>query len=99
MKRTLIVCAMAVAVGLVSARQPVQAGGNGGAVAAGVIGGLAAGAILGGAMAQPRPYYAPAYAPAPVYVVPQEEMCVERQQVWSPRYQAYVVRNVRVPCY
>ena len=98
MKRTLIVCATAAAIGLITAPQPVQAGGNGGAVAAGVIGGLAAGAIIGGAIA-PRPYYyEPAYAPAPVYVAPQE-MCVQQQQVWSPRYQAYVVRNVRVPCY
>ena len=24
--------------------------------------------------------------------------CVEQRQVWSNRYQGYVVRNVRVPC-
>jgi hypothetical protein len=42
----------------------VQAGGNGGAVAAGVLGGLAVGAIIGGAAAQPR-----YYAPPPTYVV------------------------------
>ena len=30
------------------------------------LGGLTAGAIIGGAMAQPRPYYAPTYAPAPI---------------------------------
>ena len=99
MNRTLIICATAVAIGLVSASQPVQAGGKGGAVAAGIIGGLAAGAIIGSAMAQPRYATAPAYAPEPVYVVPQEEVCVQRRQVWLDRYQAYVVRNVRVPCY
>ena len=44
---------------------PAQAGGNGGAVAAGVIGGLAVGGLLGAAAAQQQPRY---YAPAPVYV-------------------------------
>ena len=60
-----MVCATAAAMGLPMALQPAQAGGNGGAVAAGVLGGLAAGAIIGGAVAQPR-----YYAPAPVYVEP-----------------------------
>ena len=81
---------------------PVQANDTG-AIVGGAIGGLAVGAILGGAMAQPR-YYEPApryYAPAyqPVYVAPRREMCVEQREVWSPRYQDYVVRNVRVPCF
>src|SRR5438046_9373795 len=74
MKRTLMVCAMAAAIGLPMALQPAQAGGNGGAVAAGVLGGLAAGAIIGGAVAQPR-YYAPApvhgYEVEPAYTAPQ----------------------------
>jgi hypothetical protein len=71
-----------------------------GAIVGGALGGLAVGAILGGAMSQPR-YYAPApvYEPAPVYVVPQRRMCYEEQEVWSPRYQDYIVRTVRVPCY
>ena len=99
MKRNLLGVATAATITFVLLSNPVQAGGNGGAVAAGVIGGLAAGAIIGGAVAQPQPYYvAPAYEPAPVYVAP-PETCLEQRQVWSPRYQAYVVRNVRVPCY
>jgi hypothetical protein len=63
MKKRLLVCATVAAVGL-GAAQPAQAGGNGGAVAAGIIGGLAAGAIIGGAAAQPR-----YYEPGPAYVV------------------------------
>ena len=75
--------------------------GDGAAVAAG-IGGFAAGAILGSALA-PRPYYygpppAPVYSPAPVYVEPEPAMCLERREVWSDRHQAYMIRNVRVPC-
>ena len=64
MIRGLIVLVTAATVA--AAVTPAQAGGNGGAVAAGVIGGLAAGAIIGSAVAQPR-YYAPApaYAPPP----------------------------------
>lgn len=64
MKQILAVSALAALVGLASVSQPAQAGGNGGAVAAGVLGGLAVGAIVGGAAAQPR-----YYAPAPAYVV------------------------------
>jgi len=96
MNRTLIACAAAAAVGFVSAAQPAHAG-NGGAVAAGVLGGLAVGAIIGGAAAR-GPYDGPVYAPAPVYVAPRET-CIQQRQVWSDRYQGYVVRNVRVPCY
>jgi len=83
---------------------PARAG-DGGAIAAGVVGGLAAGAIIGSAMA-PRPYYgptyyAPEYVPAPVYAAPPPPPpgCFAQQQVWSERYQAYVMRNVPVPCY
>jgi hypothetical protein len=32
-------------------------------------------------------------------VVPRRQMCLEQREVWSDRYQDYVVRNVRVPCY
>jgi hypothetical protein len=100
MNRTLIACAAAATLGLASAAQPAQAG-NGGAIAAGVIGGIAAGAIIAGAArgAYDGPVYAPAYAPAPVYEAPDVETCVQQRQVWSERYRAYVVRNVRVPCY
>ena len=74
---------------------------NEGAIVGGVLGGLALGALVGGAAAaQPRPYHHPGYEPAPVYVVPERrQVCVEQQEVWSNRYQQYVVRNVRVPCY
>ncbi|BAT59268.1 hypothetical protein GJW-30_1_01799 [Variibacter gotjawalensis] len=67
-------------------------GGSGAGVAAGIIGGIAAGAIIAGAT-QPRYYEpAPAYGPPPRW-------CYETQQVWSNRYQDYVPRRVRVPCY
>ena len=57
---------------------------------------LVAGAIIGGAVANARP--APVYVePAPVYAVP-VRTCLVEQQVWSPRYQAYVMRPVRVAC-
>jgi hypothetical protein len=97
MKKALVAIA-ALAVVATSVPSHVEAG-NGGAVAAGVIGGLAVGAIVGGAVAsQPRHYYEPAYEnPRPVYVVPPAS-CVVNQQVWSPRYQAYVIQRVRVPC-
>ena len=98
---TVLIAAAIIAVAAMAVPAKVKAG-NDGAVIGGVLGGLAAGAIIGGAVA-PRPYYdpyyAPAYGPPPVYVVPQPEVCVEQRQVWSNRYQAYVVRNVRVPCY
>ena len=56
---TSIAAAAALVIGAVAAPQPAQAGGHGGAVAAGVIGGLAAGAIIGSAAS--RPYYGPGY--------------------------------------
>ena len=96
MKKTFIVLATSamLAASATSVSSPAYAR-DGGAVAAGVIGGLAAGAIIGSAVA-PRPYY---YGPAPVYVEPEPAVCIERREVWSNRYQAYIVRNVRVPCY
>jgi hypothetical protein len=59
-------------------------------VAAGIIGG----AIVGSAIANSRPAYV---EPAPVYVAPQRT-CIVDQQVWSNRYQAWVVRPTRVAC-
>ncbi len=47
MTRGLIVLVTAAAMGAAILPAPAQAGGNGGAVAAGVIGGLAVGAIIG----------------------------------------------------
>ncbi|MCX7314208.1 MAG: hypothetical protein WCG92_22805 [Hyphomicrobiales bacterium] len=98
MRQTFIICATAI--GLMSAPLPASAGGNN--VAAGVLGGLAAGAIIGGALAQPQQpapygYYGPVGAPA--YGPPPPRGCIEAREVWSDRYQGYVVRNVRVPCY
>jgi len=69
---------------------PAAAGG--GDVAAGLLGGLAVGALVGSAAAQPR-YYAPYYAPAPVYV-PAPHCWLERERVWDGY--GYVMERVRV---
>jgi len=96
MKPILMVCAIAAAIGLAASPQPVQAGGNGGAVAAGVIGGLAAGAILGSAAAQPR-YYGPPSA----YVVEEPDYgptCyyTRGRPVWDDYRGMWVRPRVRV---
>lgn len=100
MMKVLTVAAVSMALAATAAPIQVQAR-DGGAIAAGVLGGLAAGAIIGGAAAQPRPYYepAPVYVAPPVYVEPEPRVCIEPREVWSNRYQGYVVRNVRVACY
>lgn len=97
MTKTLTALAAAATVALVTVSAPTDAFAQrrGAAVAAGVFGGLAAGAIIGSALA-PRPYYY--YEPAPVYVAPRPDTCIERQWVWSERRGDYVRRNVRVPC-
>ena len=98
MKKTLIVCATLGVMSLTVATQPVQAGSNGGAVAAGVLGGLAVGAIVGGAAAQPR-YYAPppayVYEAEPVYAAPR---CyyTRGEPVWDGYRGAWVRPRVRV---
>jgi hypothetical protein len=96
MKRTLMVSATVAAIGLPMALQPAQAGGNGGAVAAGVLGGLAAGAIIGGAVAQPR-YYAPApvYEVEPAYAAPRCYM-TRGEPVWDAYRGIWVRPRVRV---
>jgi hypothetical protein len=98
MTRTLMVCATVAAMGLPMALQPAQAGGNGGAVAAGVLGGLAAGAIIGGAVAQPR-YYAPApaygYEVEPAYAAPRCYM-TRGEPVWDAYRGIWVRPRVRV---
>ena len=99
MTRILTVAALAatVAIGGLAASSEAQAR-NGGAIAAGVIGGLAVGAIVGGAAAQQRGYYdGPRYEAQPAYGA-YGGTCVQRREVWSNRYQNYVVRNVRVAC-
>lgn len=61
--KTLTALAAAATLGFAAvAPQPAQAGGHGGAVAAGIIGGLAAGAIIGSAAAHGHYYaYSPGY--------------------------------------
>lgn len=61
-----------------------------GGAAAGLAAGLIGGLIVGSAIANSQP--------APVYVAPAPATCIVDQQVWSNRYQAWVVRPVRVPC-
>ena len=104
MKRILSVAALAatVALGAIGASSQAEARNNG-AIIGGVVGGLALGAIVGGAAAQQRGYYngpnygyGPSYGYQPAYAAPQS--CIAQQEVWSNRYQTYVVRNVRVPC-
>jgi hypothetical protein len=68
-----------------------------GGVVGGLLGGLAAGAIINST--QPRPYYPPVAAPAPVYVEPEPvyvPTChVVRRRVWLDDY-AYTYRRERV---
>jgi hypothetical protein len=89
MKKTLtaLVAAATIAVSLAASATDASAQRRG-AVAAGVAAGLVGGLIVGSAIANSQP--------APVYVVPRT--CVVDQQVWSNRYQAWVVRPVRVAC-
>src|SRR5882757_7447937 len=95
MTRGLIVLATVAAMGAAmgAATLPAQAGGNGGAVAAGVIGGLAVGGLLGAAAAQPR-----YYAPAPVYVAPPPSRCywARGEPVWDGYRGAWVRPRVQV---
>jgi len=92
MTRGLIVLVTAAAMGAAILPAPAQAGGNGGAVAAGVIGGLAVGGLLGAAAAQPR------YAPAPVYVAPPPTSCywTRGEPVWDAYRGAWVRPRVQV---
>jgi hypothetical protein len=94
MKKTFTAFVAAAAIAAATMPTPADARCNGCAVGAGVVGGLVAGALIGGAIASSRPVYA---APAPVYVAP-PPTCVVEQQVWSNRYQAWVIRPVRVAC-
>jgi len=91
MTRGLIVLATVATMGATTL--PAQAGGNGGAVAAGVIGGLAVGGLLGAAAAsQPR------YAPEPVYVAPPPPRCywTRGEPVWDGYRGAWVRPRVQV---
>jgi hypothetical protein len=68
-----------------------------GGVVGGLLGGLAAGAIINST--QPRPYYPPVAAPAPIYVEPEPvyvPTChVVRRRVWLDDY-AFTYRRERV---
>jgi hypothetical protein len=92
MTRGLIVLVTAAAMGAAILPAPAQAGGNGGAVAAGVIGGLAVGGLLGAAAAQPR-----YNAPAPVYVAPPPSCYWTRgEPVWDGYRGVWVRPRVQV---
>jgi hypothetical protein len=72
MRKTLVTLAVGatIAIGAVASSTPADARWHHGFPVAPVIGGLAAGAILGAALAAPRPYYAYAYYPEPIYFGP-----------------------------
>jgi hypothetical protein len=93
LKLTTIVAVSALALTAVS--QPASAGGNGGAVAAGVVGGLAVGAIIGSQMNRPA-YGGPAYyeaAPSRAY---EYEECRIIHRRYVDQYGYEHTRRVRV---
>ena len=98
MKAIIAIAAVSVLALSVSAPRPALAGGNGGAVAAGVIGGLAAGAIIGSATAGNRGYYGgPAYVDQPAYVVdPGYRQCHTERQEIVDNYGNVRYRRIRV---
>jgi hypothetical protein len=95
MKTIVALAAVSVLALSVSASEPALAGGNGGAIAAGVVGGLAVGAIVG-SQANRNYYGGPAYVDQPAYVVEGYGSChIERQEV-SDGYGNIRLRRVRV---
>ena len=91
---TLGLAAATVALSVATFATEASAGRRGGGLAAGLAIGAVGGLIAGAAIANSRPAYV--VEPAPVYVAPR--YCIVDQQVWSNRYQAWVVRPTRVPC-
>jgi hypothetical protein len=87
MKKTLTALVAAGTLALSLAGSTTDASAQRGAVAAGVAAGFIGGAIVGSAIANSRPAY-----------VVEPRTCLVEQPVWSPRYQAYVMRPVRVAC-
>jgi hypothetical protein len=94
MKKTLTALAAAATIAVSLAGSATDASAQRGAVAAGVAAGVVGGVLLGTAIANSRPAYV--VEPAPVVVAPRT--CIVEQQVWSNRYQAWVVRPTRVAC-
>jgi hypothetical protein len=61
-------------------------------------GALLGGALLGAAIANSGPVYAaPAPGPGPI-VYDGAGRCYMDQEIWSRRYQDFVLQRVRVPC-
>jgi len=89
---TILAAAVTISLAAMSAPTKVEAQTTG-QIIGGVLGGIAAGAIISGAVG-PGYYVAPP-PPPPGY----GGGCFAQHQVWSNRYQTYVVRNVPVPCY
>jgi hypothetical protein len=82
MRKTLVTLAVGatITIGAV-ASSPADARWHHGFPVAPVIGGLAAGAILGAALAAPRPYYAYAYYPEPIYFGPR--CYIRSERIWT----------------
>jgi hypothetical protein len=93
MKHTLTAMAAAATLAASLAGSTTEASAQRGFWAGAAIG-TVGGVLLGTAIANSRPAYV--VEPAPVVVGPRT--CVVEQQVWSNRYQAWVVRPVRVAC-
>jgi H+/Cl- antiporter ClcA len=91
---TAVLAVATVAVSLATFATEASAGRRGGGLAAGLAIGAVGGLIAGAAIANSRPAYV--VEPAPVVVAPR--YCMVDQQIWSNRYQAWVVRPTRVPC-
>jgi hypothetical protein len=90
---TAVLAGATIAVSLATFATDASAGRRGG-LAAGLAIGAVGGLIAGTAIANSRPAYV--VEPAPVVVAPR--YCMVDQQVWSNRYQAWMVRPTRVPC-
>ena len=89
----IITLAAAAALALTLVSQPASAGGNGGAIAAGVVGGLAVGAIVGSQMN--RNNYGPGYYGEPAYR-PVYSNCRTERHRYIGRDGYEHVRRVRV---
>jgi hypothetical protein len=93
---TVLAGAATLALAAISSPSEVEAQTTG-QIITGVIGGIAAGAIISGAIAPSAPAYGPPPGYGPGYGP--RGGCYDQQQVWSNRYQTYVMRNVPVPCH